>query len=432
MLEPCPPPARQAPSGPVCRNRADRLHVGVVLPAPGDGGVGKTMFALSEEMARRGHRVDLLLLRQYGRRPEFPSGVRLFVVRGLRRPVDAAPALRNRRPAAALRPGPLSVARAWFALRLRHPELRASPVIARDALAVAAYTRAARPAALVSAGAAANLAALLGARDAKVPVAVSIRAAVAEGYDAAARARARSLYPRARAVIGVSRGVAGQAAALLGLEARRVHAIYNGVRAADIRRRSAEAPAHPWFSDGGPPVILSVGRFAPQKDHPTLVEAFARLRRRRAARLVVMGAEAGCDRRALCAASRRLGRRGGCGRGRFRRQSVPLHAARRRVRAVVALGGPAGRAAGGAGVRNAGCQHRRARSDRRRYSAAGAGARSFRSATPTLWRRRWGARSPATALPRRSCGPARRNSGWTAWRDAYERLLAQLAAEAAA
>ena len=105
----------------------------------------------------------------------------------------------------------------------------------------------------------------------------------------------------------MSRGVAGQAAALLDLEARRVHAIYNGVRAADIRRRSAEAPAHPWFSDGGPPVILSVGRFAPQKDFPTLVEAFARLRRRRVARLAVMGASAERDRRALRAAARRRG-----------------------------------------------------------------------------------------------------------------------------
>ena len=261
------------------------------------------MFALSETLAARGHRVDLLLLRQYGCRPEFPSGVRLFIVRGLRRPVDVAPALRNRRPTAALRPGPLPVARAWLALRRRHPGLRASPMLTRDALAVAAYTRAARPAALVSAGTAANLATLLGARDTKVPIVATIRVAVAEGYDATERA----LYPEARAVVGVSRGVAGQAIALLDLDPRRVHAIYNGVHAADIRRRSAEAPTHPWFSDGGPPVILSVGRFAPQKDHRTLVEAFARLRRRRAARLAVIGASTERDRRALRATARRTG-----------------------------------------------------------------------------------------------------------------------------
>ena len=292
------------PGGP---RRTGRLHVGVVLPAPGDGGVGKTMFALAESLAQRGHGVDLLLLRQYGRRPEFPSGVRLFTVRGLRRPIDVAPALRSRRPAAALRPALPSVAREWLALRLRRPELRVPAALARDALAVAAYTRAARPMALLSAGAAANASALLGARIVPVPVAISIHAVVARAYDAAQLARARALYPAARAVAAVSRGVAGQAVALLGLEARRVRAIYNGFQAARVRQLSAEDPAHPWFSAGGPPTILTVGRFSPEKDHRTLIEAFARVRRGRAARLVVMGPGRARDRAALRAAARRLG-----------------------------------------------------------------------------------------------------------------------------
>ncbi len=301
------PSAAAVRAGPGGRGRAERLHVGVVLPAPGDGGVGKTMFALAEALAERGHRIDLLLLRQYGRRAEYPAGARLFVVRGLRRPRQVAPALEGRRPAAAYRPGPLAAAREWLALRVRHPEMRVPAKAARDAVAVADYARAERPAALLSGGAAANAAALLGARAARTPVAVTIHAAVAEGYDAATRARARALYPEARAAVGVSQGVAGQAAELLGLDPRRVHAIYNGVRAADVRRRSAEAAAHRWFSGGGPPVVLSVGRFAPQKDHATLVEAFARVRRRRAARLVVMGAGAARDRAALRAAARRRG-----------------------------------------------------------------------------------------------------------------------------
>lgn len=289
------------------RERAGRLRIGVVLPAPGDGGVGKTMFALSEELAARGHGVDVLLLRQYGCRPEFPAGARLFIIRGLRPPRQIAPALRGRRPTAAYRPGPLASAREWLALRFRHPEARVSLRAARDALAVETYARAARPAVLVSAGAAANLAALLGGRAARVPVAATVHVAIAKGYDAAARARARALYPRARAVIGVSRSVAEQAAAMLGLDRARVHAVYNGVRADDIRRRSAEPPAHPWFSGDGPPVVLSVGRFAPQKDHPMLVEAFARVRRRRAARLAVMGASSARDRRALRACALRHG-----------------------------------------------------------------------------------------------------------------------------
>ena len=289
-----------------------RLHIGLVLPSPGSGGVGTTAFDLSEALAARGHRVDVLALRQGGRNSEFPAGARLFAVRGRGRAGGADRALENGRTAVAPRPGPLAVAREWTALRLRRPELRISAEFARDALAVAAWARAERPDALLSWSLPANRAALLGAGHAAVPVAVSIHISIPDRYSderfgATHTARARMLYPEARAVVGVSRGVARQAIELLGLDPRRVHAIYNGVRAEDVRRRSAAAPAYPWFSDGGPPVILSVGRFAPQKDYRTLVEAFARLRRRCAARLAVMGAGAERDRAALRALARRLG-----------------------------------------------------------------------------------------------------------------------------
>jgi glycosyltransferase involved in cell wall biosynthesis len=50
-----------------------------------------------------------------------------------------------------------------------------------------------------------------------------------------------------------------------------------------------EAPAHPWFSDGGPPVILGVGELSERKDFATLLRAFARLRAGRPCRLVILG-----------------------------------------------------------------------------------------------------------------------------------------------
>ena len=289
-----------------------RLHIGVVLSSPGSGGAGRTAFGLSEALAARGHRVDVLALRQDGHNSEFPTGARLFAVQGRGIAGGASRTLENGRATVAPRPGPWAVAREWAALRLRRPGLRIPAEFAQDALAVAAYARAERPDALLSWSLPANRAALLGARRAGVPVAISIHTPITgkyfdERFGATHLARARALYPRARAVIGVSQGVAGQAIALLGLDPGRVHVIYNGVRATDIRRRSAEPPAHPWFSDGGPPVILSVGRFAPEKDYRTLVEAFARLRRRRAARLAIMGAGAERDREALRAAARRLG-----------------------------------------------------------------------------------------------------------------------------
>ena len=302
---------KRAPPG-----EGGRLHIGLVLPSPGSGGVGTTAFALAEALAARGHRIDVLALRQDGRNSEFSSEfsarARLFVVGGRGRAGGAARALEDGRATVVPRPGPPAVAREWTALRLRRPEWRIAAEFARDALAVRAYARAERPDALLPWSLPANRAALLGVRRAAVPVAASIHNCVSERYSeerfgATHLARARALYPRARAVVGVSRGVAGQAIELLGLDPRRVHAIYCGVRAEDVRRRSAEAPAHPWFSDGGPPIVLSVGRFAPQKNFPVLVEAFARLRRRRAARLAVMGAGAERDRAALRALARRLG-----------------------------------------------------------------------------------------------------------------------------
>jgi len=61
----------------------------------------------------------------------------------------------------------------------------------------------------------------------------------------------------------------------------------------------AKAPLdHPWFAPGAPPVVLGVGRLAPQKDFPTLIRAFARVRAERAARLMILGDGKTPDRRA--------------------------------------------------------------------------------------------------------------------------------------
>ena len=58
------------------------------------------------------------------------------------------------------------------------------------------------------------------------------------------------------------------------MEAGRVRTIYNPIPTDSIRRLAQEEVTHPWFASGEPPVVLSVGREAPSKDYPTLVEAF--------------------------------------------------------------------------------------------------------------------------------------------------------------
>ncbi len=116
----------------------------------------------------------------------------------------------------------------------------------------------------------------------------------------------RRLYPRAEQVICVSRGVAADLQALTGLPAERLPVIYNPVVTPELARQAAKPSGHPWLdTPDGPPVVLAAGRLHYQKDFPTLLRAFAALRRQRPARLVLLGE--GRDRRALGTLARQLG-----------------------------------------------------------------------------------------------------------------------------
>ena len=90
-------------------------------------------------------------------------------------------------------------------------------------------------------------------------------------------------------VVAVSRGVADNVSAAIGVPAGKITPIYNPVFTPDIARRAEAMPAHPWFGDDGAPVILGAGRLAPQKDFPTLIEAFRRVSAARTCRLIVLG-----------------------------------------------------------------------------------------------------------------------------------------------
>ena len=98
------------------------------------------------------------------------------------------------------------------------------------------------------------------------------------------------LYRRADLVTAVSQGVADELAAVVRLPAERIAVVYNPMVDDDLAARAAEPVDHPWFApDAGVPVILACARLVPQKDYPTLLDAFVRIRRQRAARLWVLG-----------------------------------------------------------------------------------------------------------------------------------------------
>jgi glycosyltransferase involved in cell wall biosynthesis len=140
----------------------------------------------------------------------------------------------------------------------------------------------------------ANVIAILAARAAgsHTKIVVSEHNAVRERI-----ARARGLFARGQytlatrlyrsvQVVAVSHGVADDLCTTLDLPRERVSVVYNPVRTAPP---SPVGPApHPWL-DGTTPVILGAGRLTHQKGFDLLIRAFAIVRARIAARLIVVG-----------------------------------------------------------------------------------------------------------------------------------------------
>jgi len=99
----------------------------------------------------------------------------------------------------------------------------------------------------------------------------------------------RLFYPLASGIIAVSGGVAEDIAQVTRLERESMRVIYNPIVFPNLFLMANQPLNDPWFEDGEPPVILNVGRLFEQKDQATLLRAFALLRSRRPARMVILG-----------------------------------------------------------------------------------------------------------------------------------------------
>ena len=302
--------------------RADKFHVGFLLTNLYGGGAERAILNLAQSLIARGHRADLVIPRFAGDyRAAIPGGMRVYRARipGADRELLRA-AQRAGVQVEVMSVNPIGVARSWLVLSRKYPRisvLRGSGMrsIYPYAHFLAQYIREVRPHVLVSALPGADAVAVCAAEltDQAVPVVVTVHINVEREYTEAWLEASRTLYPLADAVVAVSRGVGESVRRSLGVDAERVRTIYNPIPVDSIRRLAQEEVTHPWFADGEPPVVLSVGREASQKDHPTLVEAFGLARREVDARLVMLGRLSAPYRTRLRSLARGLGVEGDLG-----------------------------------------------------------------------------------------------------------------------
>lgn len=231
------------------------MRVSIVMPALDIGGVERVMLHLASGFTSHGLSVDIVVANSSGPlKNEIPCGVHL---------VD------------------LQASRVLFTL----PQL-------------AGYLRQTQPDVILSAKDYQNIVTLLAMKIArykgKVIVTNHIDISADWAWNKSFKSRlipyfVRYTYPWATYIVTVSRGARQSLARVIGLPAERITVIYNPVISSEMLVKSEEPLNHSWFAPGEPPVILSAGRLTQQKDYPTLINAFAIVREKHKARLVILG-----------------------------------------------------------------------------------------------------------------------------------------------
>ena len=259
-------------------------HIAFFLHDLEGRGAHTRVVALANEFAAQGHQIDLLVVRPEGPlKDQILPRVRLVPVGGARTYLP------------------------WVRKRRKRQTIAATPDIAR-------YLKRERPDIIMSGGNHVNAATALAHRRAGVrEIGLVLRASThlsgAEHRPRLARwlttAAARRLYPDADAIVAVSNSVAHDLASLVPLPPDRLITIPNPVIGPDFEAKRRQPCDLPWFAPGEPPVILGAGKLVPQKDFATLLRAFALLRARRRARLVILGD--GPERSGLEALAAQLG-----------------------------------------------------------------------------------------------------------------------------
>lgn len=230
-------------------------RIAMFLPSLHGGGAERSTLRLAQGLIQRGIEVDLVLARAEGPLREcVPPEVRVYDL--------------------------------------------ATPRVLRSLAPLVFYLRKERPDGIISAMDHANIVAIAAVQIARVPctliVVVHSTVSVSFANSKQHRARwipwlARWLYPKANWVVAVSKAVKQDVVSLYALPPEKVQVIYNPVVTPDLLRASLEPVSLPWSDAPSAPLLLSVGRLVPAKDFPTLLRAFAEIRSRMDARLIILG-----------------------------------------------------------------------------------------------------------------------------------------------
>jgi glycosyltransferase involved in cell wall biosynthesis len=233
----------------------DRPRIGVFVSFSGTGGVERMVLNLCEGLVALGCRVDLLQVKAHSKHLEqLPSMVHIRK------------------------------------LKAEHT-LTSLPALVR-------YLKTERPDALLAAKDRANQVAVLARKISGVPTRVVVRMGTTVSAALAGKNRCRKLfwylpmrliYRNADAVVAVSQGVARDVARITGLPTSDIRIIRNPVITPRIFRMASEPVPLPWPTKDGEPVIVGIGRLTRQKDFPTLIRAFAAVRKKLPCRLIILG-----------------------------------------------------------------------------------------------------------------------------------------------
>jgi glycosyltransferase involved in cell wall biosynthesis len=266
---------------------ASGRRVAFVLHGFSGGGMERSMLRLAEAFLERGLAVDFVVGQAKGELLEgVPAAARIIEL--AKRPV-----LRARGHGLVADPG------AWRLLLRPKSMMGMLKPLVRRLPPLVAYLSASRPDAILAAEPRYNVIAVWGRRlsglRSRVVISERIQVSHHAGFggpwgEPGLGDLLRRAYLGADAIVAVSDGVADDLATHAGIPRGRITTVYNPVVGPDLIAKAQKRPDHPWFVPGEPPVILAAGRLDPQKDFATLIRAFAQIRHRRPARLMILGA----------------------------------------------------------------------------------------------------------------------------------------------